>query len=165
MSDVVMPRAINHIGVAVSDIQAAIKWYSEIIGFRLIAGPWEVRHDSPRGPQAIDVLGPKFRSMLQCHMTSANGVGFELFQSIDPPHVRRSEDVEFWRNGFFHICLTDPDIDGLTARIVAGGGRQISKIWKDRPEFPDYRMVYCLDPFGNVLEIYTHSYELMQGHK
>ena len=23
-----------------------------------------------------------------------------------------------------------------------------------------YRMVYCEDPFGNILEIYSHSYEL-----
>ena len=24
-----------------------------------------------------------------------------------------------------------------------------------------YKMVYCEDPFGNIVEIYTHSYELV----
>ena len=28
------------------------------------------------------------------------------------------------------------------------------------PDQKPYRMVYCEDPFGNIVELYSHSYEL-----
>ena len=31
---------------------------------------------------------------------------------------------------------------------------------EDFPAVKPYRMIYMDDPFGNVLEIYSHSYEL-----
>lgn len=90
-------------------------------------------------------------------MTSANGIGIEVFASMEPP---QSHGVLEERS--IHICITEPDIDGLVARIIATGGRQLSKIWQDRVDQPTYRMAYCTDPFNNVIEIATHSYELMQ---
>ncbi|MDQ0474017.1 VOC family protein [Labrys wisconsinensis] len=159
------PRPINHVGVGVADLDAAIAWYGQVLGFRLISGPNEIRAEAASGAQAVDVLGPAFRHMRMAHLTSANGVGLELFQLIDPPHERRPDTVEFWKSGFFHICVTDPDIDALSAKIAATGGAVISKLWIERGETTEYRMCYCRDPFGNVIEIYTHSYELMQGHR
>jgi catechol 2,3-dioxygenase-like lactoylglutathione lyase family enzyme len=157
------PRAVNHVAISVADIDAAIRWYQDVLGFRLFAGPVELSiDDDPRG-QLRDVLGPAFRKVRVAHLATGNGVGFEIFQSIDPPHRRSETPVEFWRSGVFHLCMTDPDIEGLTARIVATGGRQLSKIWTDRPPSLDYRMVYCLDPFGTVIEVYTHAYEMFQG--
>jgi hypothetical protein len=37
-------------------------------------------------------------------------------------------------------------------------GKQRSKIW-DIPPSKGYKIAFCEDPFGNVIEIYTHSYE------
>lgn len=54
--------------------------------------------------------------------------------------------------------MIDPDIEGLTKKIVAAGGRQRSQIWSLYPNRP-HSMTYCEDPWGNILEIYTHSYE------
>ena len=163
--DRTVPIAVNHIGVGVADVYAAIAWYGNVMGFRLISGPVEVRAEGPGGPQAQDVLGSGFRHMLLAHLTSANGIGLELFQLIDPPHERRPDMVEYWKSNMFHICVTDPDIEGLVSRIVASGGEQISKIWNERDQSGEYRMCYCRDPFGSVIEIYTHSYELIKGHR
>ncbi len=27
----------------------------------------------------------------------------------------------------------------------------------------EYRLCYCEDPFGNIIEIYTHNYETLYG--
>ena len=164
-SDSALPLAINHIGVGVSDVDAAIRWYRGVLGFRLISGPVDVRADGGDGAQAANVLGPRFRHMRQAHMTSANGVGFELFQLVDPPHERRPDVVEYWKSGPFHFCVSHPDVEGLVARIVEAGGTQLSSIWNERGGDPDYRMCYCRDPFGCVIEVYSHSYELLQGHR
>ena len=95
------PKAANHVGVGVSDIKEAVRWYQEILGFTLLKGPIEVRAEQGyRGDEVRDVLGPEFRSMLQAHMAAANGFGLELFQLLDPPHESREHALEYWKSGF-----------------------------------------------------------------
>lgn len=157
------PRPLHHIAIGVSDIDAAIKWYEEVLGYRVFTGPVELTLEGERAAQLSDVLGPRFRRLRIAHLSTGGGVGLELFESIDPPHERRTEDVEFWKSGTFHFCVTDPDIEGLVERIRASGGRQLSRIWDDRPPLGKFRMAYCQDPFGTLIEIHTHSYEIVQG--
>jgi catechol 2,3-dioxygenase-like lactoylglutathione lyase family enzyme len=156
------PRAVNHVGVGVADIRRAIDWYREVLGFTLLKGPFEVHGDDPDA-DVRDVLGQNCNALLLAHMVSINGVGLELFQLIDPPHERRDPPLEYWKSGFFHICVTDPDIEGLAARIASSGGRQRSKIWRNDPTTEEYRLCYCEDPFGNIIEIYTNNYETLYG--
>jgi catechol-2,3-dioxygenase len=74
MSTISHPRAINHVGVGVADLDAAIEWYTTIMGFSVV------------------------------------------------------------KQGFF-----------VTS------------------EQPGFRMCYCEDPFGNILEVYSHNYEMLYG--
>jgi catechol 2,3-dioxygenase-like lactoylglutathione lyase family enzyme len=161
------PRLFNHIGVGVSDVESAIAWYRDVFGFTLLREPFEicVSDGSYSGRQAANVLGPRFGHMRMAHMTTANGVGIELFQLLDPPHEKRPVSLEFWKNGYFHICLTDPDVAGAVARIVKNGGKQLSEVWQVEPDFENYKICYCEDIFGNILEIYSHSYDQIYGGK
>ena len=57
--------------------------------------------------------------------------------------------------------MPDEDLEGRVKLIESLGGRQRMK--QVRYYYPDekpYRMVYCEDPFGNIIELYSHSYEL-----
>lgn len=157
------PRPLHHIAIGVADIEAAIAWYAEVLGYRVFTGPIELAIEDDRTGQLKDVLGPRFRKLKIAHLSTGSGCGLELFESIDPPHERRDEDVEFWKSNIFHFCVMDPDIEGLLAKIVANGGRQLSKIWEDRPSGGTYRMAYCQDPWGTLIEVHTHSYEIVQG--
>jgi uncharacterized glyoxalase superfamily protein PhnB len=56
--------------------------------------------------------------------------------------------------------VQDPEIEKLTEKIVAHGGKQRMTIREYYPGEKPYKMVYVEDPFGIVFEIYTHSYEL-----
>ena len=57
-----------------------------------------------------------------------------------------------------------------SAAVAAGNAIASAIIWKARagesqvrkyyPGEKPYRMVYCEDPFGNIFELYSHSYEL-----
>ena len=127
------PRPLNHIAIGVSDIEAAIRWYEEVLGFRAFAGPFELAREADETGRIGDVLGPRFGRVKIAHLATGSGVGLELFEAIDPPHERREESIEFWKSGTFHFCVTDPDIEGLVDKIVATGGRQLSRIWDDRP--------------------------------
>ena len=154
----------NHVGISIPDLDTAIAWYRDVLGFALLSGPHDVDFAEPRvGEQARDVLGGDFKRMRMAHVLTPNGIGIELFQLIDPPHEPKERPVEYWRSGIFHLCITHKDIEGLAKKIVDHGGRQLSKIWMERPPSSEYKMVYCADPFGTVIEIYTHSYRDMQG--
>ncbi|MEP2532603.1 VOC family protein [Shimia sp.] len=159
------PVAINHVAAVVPDIEAAIEWYQDVMGFNLISGPHDLKPDAPSGAQVVDCLGKAIKHLRIAHMGTANGVGLELFQPIDPPFEHRPNMVEFWRSGFFHICVTDPDVEDLAARIVETGGQRLSDYWPERLPKTEYRMCYCADPFGNVVEIHSHMYETMVAHK
>jgi len=39
MNELTTPRALNHVGITVPDIHAAIDWYGRVFGFRRIMGP------------------------------------------------------------------------------------------------------------------------------
>src|SRR5215510_11220903 len=74
----------GHIGVGVSDIDAACDWYSTVFGFKVLRPPFETAATGgPSGAQAHDVLGHDFRRMRQAFLVSGDGVGIELFQLID----------------------------------------------------------------------------------
>ena len=159
---VVQPRAITHVGLSVPDIHGAVAWYREVLGFRLLAAPSEVDRNEPI---AADVFGPRFQRMWIAHLASANGCALELFQFIDPAPQPPADNFEYWRGGFFHICVVDPDIAGLARSIAQSGGRvRSSRPWEmfadRRPAGHEpYLTMYCEDPYGNIIELFSHSHE------
>jgi len=141
---------ITHVGVAVPDLDRAVAWYSDVLGLEPLGPPTEVRaNEGHAGTVAADVLGSG--SFRQAHLTGANGVALELFEFTEPEPERK------WK-GIFHVCLVPASLDRTAARIAASGGRRTSRIWHIFPDAP-YRTCYCEDPFGNTIELYSHSHE------
>ncbi|MDJ0724580.1 MAG: VOC family protein [Prochloraceae cyanobacterium] len=154
------PRTINHIGLTVTDLDKAIAWYQEILGYRLILGPLDlVPEDTHFGRMAKDLLGSRLKRGRFAHLATGNGVGLELFEFDDPEAGQRENNMEYWKNGYFHIAISDPDVIGLAEKISETGGKQRSQVWEIFPG-SGYQLVYCEDPWGNIIEIYSHSYEM-----
>lgn len=127
------PRPLNHIGISVPDIDRAIAWYGEVLGYRLFSGPFDLVASPPALAQFQDALGERCQHVRIAHLSTGGGVGIELFQPVLPATQPGTTDIRFDQPGPFHICVTDPDIEGLIGRIVATGGTQTSRIWDDRP--------------------------------
>ncbi len=158
-------QCLNHVGVSVPDIDAAIDWYQRVFGFTVIAEPVEVHRDGSHfGELAADICGARFGGMKIAHMVTGDGAGFELFEFLGPKPERRQDTMEYWKNGFFHIAITDPDVAGKVAEIVENGGLKRSKIWELFPG-EEIKVCYCEDPFGNVIEIVSHRYEQMLANR
>jgi len=152
-------KAMNHVAVSVPDLDKAIRWYHEILGFNAITEQIDGTSDNSHlGRILTDIFGAEFRKLKLVHMISKNQVGFEVFQFIDPKAERPANNFEYWKTSFFHICITEPNIEQLTKKIAESGGKQRTKVWELIPGKP-YKIAYCEDPFGNIIEIYTHSYE------
>lgn len=151
-------RVITHVGLVVPDIHAALRWYTSVLGFVALAPPVTLSADSHAGRVAAAIYGERFGSCKQAQLMAGNGVGLELFEFVEPPTQPRGSDFEYWRAGLFHICVVDPDIHGLAARIVESGGRmrtEVMTLFEDSGA----ELVYCEDPFGTIVEIFTHSHE------
>jgi catechol 2,3-dioxygenase-like lactoylglutathione lyase family enzyme len=151
------PLTVNHVGISVPDIRAAIDWYGAAFGFHCIMGPRLLTADSASTAETTHVLGPRFRRAVQAHLLSASGVGLELFEFQDPPLVAPSPDIEYWRPGLWHLCLTDRDIHAALRRVVELGGVQVSPVASFVPGRP-FSLVYCRDPWGTAIELMSHSY-------
>ena len=155
----VYPRAFSHVGIAVPDIDKAAAWYAAVLGFTLLAGPMDVRGgEGAAGEVSADIFGAGMGGFRLAHMAGANGFGLEIFQFVKPQLEAREDNFEYWKIGIFHFWVVDSDIEGLARRIAEAGGKQRSKVWSLNPAKP-YKVCYCEDPWGTIVEINSHSYE------
>ncbi|OBG60649.1 glyoxalase [Mycobacterium sp. E3305] len=150
--------AVNHVGLTVPDIHAAIDWYGEVFGFRCIMGPRVL--EGAGHPEAASVFGSRFRRAWQAHLLTGNSVGIELFQFVDPPtrDPGRPREREGWFDrGLWHLCITHPDVAATVDRVVEHGGTLLAAPYEFVPGRP-WVLAYATDPWGTVLEVMSHSY-------
>lgn len=159
-SDKNYPKSFSHIGITVPDIEKAVKFYSNVMGWYVIMEPSKVKKENETaiGQMCIDVFGDDWEEFEIAHLATSDGIGIELFSF--PHGIKEAPEFNPFNTGLFHFSVQDPDIEGLIDKIVAFGGKQRMPIRAYYPEDKPYRMCYVEDPFGIVFEIYTHSYEL-----
>ena len=104
------------------------------------------------------IFEPRLGKVKICHMMSANGVGIELFQFIEPAAESRLEEqdsFEYWKTGYFHIALTETNIEELADKIASTGGKRRTDVIELVPG-SGRKFCFCEDPFGNIIEICSH---------
>ena len=153
------PRTFSHIGLSVTDLEKAVEFYTNVFGWYVIMPPTLIMSDdSAIGVMCDDVFGKGWEKFKIAHLSTGDKIGVELFEfkNAQPPE----KHFEYWRTSIFHFCVQDPDLEGLAEKIIKHGGKQRMPVRHYYPDDKPYRMVYCEDPFGNIIEIYSHSYEL-----
>lgn len=150
----------SHIGITVPDLEKAVEFYTKALGLYLIMPPTEIQQDdSAIGQMCDDVFGAGWGSFRIAHLSTGDGIGLEFFEF--PKTVPEQRPFEYWRQGLFHFCVQDENLEERLAIIIAHGGKQrMQQVRRYYPGEKPYRMVYVEDPFGNVFELYSHSYEL-----
>jgi len=151
------PRSLSHIGIGVNDINASVEWYEDILGLERVLGPEKIFAGEEHIGKLLAAVDqpPDFEWIKLALLTTGDHVGVEFYE-FDRQGTR-DESAER-RPGLSHFCIQDPDIEQLAADIDANGGKHIEDVWRILPDEP-YKMTYCKDPFGNVIEIHTHGFE------
>ncbi|QDO94587.1 glyoxalase [Formosa sediminum] len=154
------PKSFSHIGITVPDINKAVKFYTEVMGWYTIMEPSKIKKEKETaiGIMCIDVFGDDWEEFEIAHLSTSDGVGVEIFSF--PHGVKEAPEFSPFNTGLFHFSIQDPNIETLIDKIVAYGGKQRMPIRAYYPGEKPYKMCYVEDPFGIVFEIYTHSYEL-----
>ncbi len=158
----VHPCTFSHIGITVPDLDKAYKFYSTVMGWYVLVPPTLVKEDpSAEGEATRLVFGEGFKEFRVCHLSTADRVGVEIFEF---PHKEKAmNQYNPFRTSIFHFAVQTPDIEGMVKRILEAGGKQLMPIKDFQPGKKPYRLVYMEDPFGNTIEILTHSYELLMA--
>jgi catechol 2,3-dioxygenase-like lactoylglutathione lyase family enzyme len=152
-------NAINHVGISVTDLKKAKEFYTKTFGFEVISeDKIDVVDSSANASIFKDIFKDHLKEVKAAWLESGNGVGLEIFEFVNPKAEQSIDPFDNWKKHFSHICITDNNIDELCRRIEDNGGSKHSDI-----HFPhkgkEYRLIYCIDPFNNFIEIFTHDFE------
>ncbi|RQG94873.1 glyoxalase [Natrarchaeobius chitinivorans] len=150
-----------HVGLTVPDIDAAIDWYRNVLGFTVSSPPATFEPDDDHvGELLTDALG-EFEQLTIAHLSTSSGVAVEFLEFAE---TEERASIEPQRAGWAHLCLVDPDVEELAGRIDEQGGDHYADVWEIFPD-EEYELTYCEDPFGNKLEIYSHSDEQIYANR
>ncbi len=115
----------------------------------------EKNYDPHLATLMMTIFGPRLGKVRISHMSSANGVGIEIFQFIEPAAQSRQEEeetnFEYQKTGYFHIALTEPNIEELPDKIASTGGKRRTNVMELVPG-SGRKFCFCEDPFGKIID-------------
>lgn len=154
------PVDFSHIGLTVPDLEKAIQFYTNAMGWYHISGPIEISENNKNNLTRISKLiyGKGWRSFRFAHLSNGNGMGFELFEFAHNDTEKSTNNP--FETGISHFCIQHPEPALMLEKIVECGGKIIMPPQVEYPNEKPYLMAFAEDPFGNSIEIYSHSYEL-----
>ncbi|KIW32590.1 uncharacterized protein PV07_04120 [Cladophialophora immunda] len=147
-------RPLNHVAVSVPDVEAVVDWYSTHLGFRLLGKIAHIKRSTDPNAAIFAIYPPSLNEVKLAYMATGNGVGFEVFEFVDPKPVAAEREFHYERAGFFHVCVTDPDPDALADRVVSAGGKKVGQTVD--PGNVGVKCLYLADPWGNIVEALTY---------
>jgi methylmalonyl-CoA/ethylmalonyl-CoA epimerase len=122
----------HHGGLSVPDLDAAIAWYGEKLGFQL-----EKRFPIPTIPAEVAIV--------------ANGdLRMEIFQVPDAaplPDGRREPNSDVKTHGNKHVAFAIADVDSFSQELRA---RDVDIVWVHK--FPFGANIFIRDCAGNLIE-------------
>ncbi|ACJ28114.1 Lactoylglutathione lyase, putative [Shewanella piezotolerans WP3] len=144
----------------VGNMDQAVEFYTKALGLKVVMGNTQVKEERETaiGRMCVAVFGEGFKGFNIAHLVTTDGIGVELFEM---KQRQERHEVDFSRIGIFHFCLQTDDFHAVIERTQQLGGKVRMDIMRYHPEddSKQAKMVYLEDPFGNLFELYSHSYE------
>ena len=136
-----MISGVRHTGIVVSDIENAIKFWVDLLGFK-------IQTDQLEEGEFIDsLLGLKNVSVRTVKLSAENGTLVELLFFNSHKGLETWEGSPF-KTGITHIALSVKNIDVLVSNLMHNGYNQINQYQKS----PNGKVLVCyLVGFENVL--------------
>ena len=141
-----MILGLHHAAIAVPDMQSALDFYVDVLGFEVV--------DEVSLPSGIAPLARAFDladSGCVVRMIAKGNSFLELFEYADS--LAGESDRPVNRIGLTHIALATDDPEADYARLEAAGVAFNAPLFGAAPT----RFAYGRDPFGNVIELLEHD--------
>ena len=138
-----MIRAIRHTGLVVADLDRALHFWCDVLGFRVERQMYEL------GPHIDAMMGLKDVRVTTVKMTAPEGGMIELLHFQSHPDLPRWHGKPY-STGFTHIAMTVGDLDDVYIKLSAAGAK-----FPAPPQYsPDgkVKVIYCKGPEDVLLE-------------
>lgn len=135
--------AFSHIGICVSDIARAKRFYCDGLGFKETI-TYKVGNEA--GP-IMEIPG---EIVLNSVMIRRDGINIELLDFESPRIQGGGQRRSMTQTGLTHLSLLVNDVDAVAAHAVACGGILIKHT---RTTMPQGDFVYMTDPDGTRVEL------------
>ncbi|MPZ23036.1 MAG: hypothetical protein GEU28_05720 [Dehalococcoidia bacterium] len=145
-----------HVNIVVSDIQESVKFYTEMLGARVIR-EWHGESETSGEVLGFGKGTARWHAFL-LRWGEGDEMAFpqiDLLQWLDPPSVGKPYDT-MAHVGIPRICLEVDNIDEIYAELAAKG---VSFLTKPKPLNPKTergsrtKIVCLLDPDGTTIEL------------
>jgi catechol 2,3-dioxygenase-like lactoylglutathione lyase family enzyme len=136
---------VSHIGICVSDLERALAFYADALGFR--------KRDelALQGEPAATLLRlPKLR--MRAVYLERDGVRIELLHYAEPGSLGDGAPREMNRLGLTHLSLRVDDLDAAVRELEARGVRVLHDTRIDNPKLRA-QAVFVSDPDGTLIEL------------
>ena len=137
-------QRLTHVGICVSDLDRALRFYRDLLGFR-----WE--HDLQVEGEPSDTLLRLRGVKLHAVYLTRDGVRIELLRFATPPAPPpRSRAMH--EHGLTHLSFRVADLDATLAALRAAGERVLEETVIRIPEFGAAACMVS-DPDGQLIEL------------
>ena len=137
-------QRLTHIGICVSDLERALRFYRDGLGFRF-------EHDLEVEGEPSDTLLRLRGVKLHAVYLTRDGVRIELLHFASPaapaPRVRAMHE-----HGLTHLSFRVADLDATLAALRAGGERVLDETVIQIPAF-GAAACFVADPDGQLIEL------------
>ncbi|MFT8327226.1 VOC family protein [Gluconobacter oxydans] len=154
-----LPRGIDHVGVTVPDINAAIRFLEEAFG--AVALYRNVTRTRPqKGPKTEKILGlPQGTAVIEmCMMALGHGPGIELFEMKGPDQREAARPCDW---GLQHFAVYVDDIHAACHRFREAGGTLLTEP-QGQPSLeaaPGNMFCYGRTPWGMIVELISTPHQ------
>jgi catechol 2,3-dioxygenase-like lactoylglutathione lyase family enzyme len=137
-------RRMEHIGIVVDDLDAAIAFFRELglvlEGEGQVDGDWVER-----------IVGLEEVRVEVAMLRTPNGEGrLELARFVSPAHLGAAAKAPANAPGLRHVAFSVAGIDDVVARLQVHGGDLVGSIERYRDA---YRLCYVRGPAGVIIEL------------
>jgi catechol 2,3-dioxygenase-like lactoylglutathione lyase family enzyme len=148
--------ANDHIAVRVADMDRATRFYTEVFDGEILTNPFVIEGDF-----AAAMMGGVPGARFKIRQLRFEGGVVELFEFLNPKGST-IEPVAPMNAPILHIGFQVDDVDAVAARVEREGGKLLLPV----TEWGAYKLTFCADPDGNIIELAdTSIHKLVEATK
>lgn len=150
MTNEYVSRSSSHIGIAVPDMEEALRFYRDLLGFEEV---WRLHVDAEMIGRisAVPGAGPMFNHTVQLLVPGGSRIELQAYEPHGKTGGHRMND-----QGFNHLAFSVADVQAEYERLKAAGVNfRAEPVYLDYPGHPigGYMHVYFDDPWGLTLQL------------